>query len=82
MAKFDLYFGIKGKTLEVLADVECVDSDDALAKAEDFAHEVYYLNPNYDVNEIMEIEGVDEGTAMRIFNKYMGEFTEFHVEEV
>lgn len=84
MRKFNFYAGVKKHqyNLESLIGLEFETIEEAREVSIDFAKDLYYLDPERDVMEIMEQDKVTEEEAHRIFLQEMYESVIFHFEEI
>jgi hypothetical protein len=83
MKKFNLYASMESHEWNLTRmgfDSETLE--EAKKEAEEFAYELYYLNPDRDVMEIMMLEDVDEDRAMEIFTEEMKKKVIYFVEEL
>ncbi|PGO60748.1 hypothetical protein [Priestia megaterium] len=81
--KFKLYAGMRSEEYNLhMIEIEGVQLNEAMEEAEDFAYEIYYLNPDRDVLEIMKQDRVHEDKAMEIFLKEMQNSVIYHMEEI
>lgn len=84
MKRFNICAGIKKETgleLQELRNLRFETVEEALTEAEDFAKEIYYLNPTQDILEL-QAEGLNEVTAKLVFERDMANRTVYYVEEI
>lgn len=68
MGKFRLYAGMRSEGYNLhMREVEDLPLNEAMEEAEDLAYEIYCLNPDRDVMEIMKQDKVREDEAFAIF---------------
>lgn len=83
MARFRLYAGMQseGYNLHTI-DVECDSLKDAKRESKEYGYEIYYLNPDRDVMEIIAQEKVPEDYAFKIFYAELESKVIYYFEEL